>query len=50
LQEFTENRLKLNQEIAHLRAQGTNGAPDPQALAQFQQQNKTLLDRQRLTP
>jgi hypothetical protein len=48
LKEFLENRAKLAESFAKMRSShGTNGAPNPQAFAQFQQQNKALLDRQR---
>jgi hypothetical protein len=48
LKEFLENRAKLSESFARMRSQGgTNGAPNPQAFAEFQEQNKALLDRQR---
>jgi hypothetical protein len=47
MKEFLENRAKLSGLFNQVRSQGTNGAPNLQALAQFQEQNKALLDRQR---
>ena len=46
VKEFMQNRDDLAQKMDKLRAQGTNGAPDAQALAQFAQQNAVLLQRQ----
>ena len=48
MKEFMENRTKLAMAFAELRNQATNGAPNSQSLAQFQQQNKALIDRQRV--
>lgn len=50
MKEFLENRAKLVANMSQLRQQnpnGPNGAPDPKIMAQFQEQNKDLLARQR---
>ena len=49
MREFMQNRQTLTQKMAELRQQnpGTNGAPDPKLFAEFQQENATLLQRQK---
>jgi len=49
MKEFMQNRATLMQKMAELCKQNpnTNGAPDPKIFAQFQQENKALLQRQR---
>ena len=50
MKEFMENRAKLVASMTQLRQQNPNsttGAPDPKIMAQFQEQNKGLLARQR---
>lgn len=48
MKEFLQNRQTLMEKMAELRQQnpGTNGASNPQAFAQFRQQNADLLKRQ----
>jgi len=49
IKEFMQNRETLTQKMAQLRQQNsdTNGAPDPQVITQFQQDNAALLQRQK---
>jgi len=49
MKEFMANRATLMQKMAQLRQQNpsTNGVPDPKIFAQFQQENATLLQRQK---
>ena len=49
MKEFMANRQTLMEKMSELRRQnpGANGAPDPKLFAQFQQENATLLQRQK---
>lgn len=46
LREYLENRQTLIDKFSVLRSQTVNGAPNPQAFAEFQQQNAAMLKRQ----
>jgi hypothetical protein len=47
LKEFLQNRAMLSNKLAEWRAQNPNGPQDPKLMAQFQQDNAALLQRQK---